>query len=123
LGLVLATGASAGFAQDADLADEAVPASEWMERQVRSVERTLYGAQFRSTLGISAQLRDHPVATNDQKVRLELAHATAAIALGEIEAGDESLRRILELEPGFALTDKDSPKLRRALQNLRKVEP
>lgn len=121
--LIVANGAGVAVAQESLPADEAIPASEWMERQVRSVERTLYGAQFRSALGIAAQLRNHPAATDRQKIRLELAHATAAIALGEEEATEQSLVRILKLDPSFALTVKDSPKLRRALQNVRKAQP
>ena len=121
--LIVSLGPIGAAAQQTALPEEAVPASEWMERQVHRVERTLQGAQFRSALGISAQLRNHRAATDRQKIRLELAHATAAIALGETDASEESLQRILQLDPDFSLTAEDSPKLHRALQNLREVQP
>ena len=123
LGIALSGLPTMAVAQELPADDQAVAASEWMEHQVRSVERTLHGAQFRSALGISAQLRDHPAATTAQRVRLEVAHATAAIALGEVEAGEASLRRVLELDPGFSLTAHDSPKLRRALDRARQATP
>ena len=95
------------------------PASEWMEQQVEAVEDTLREARFRSALGISAQLRRHPAASRQQRVRLELVHATAALALGEEESSQASLSRLLDLEPDFELGEAHSPKLRRALERAR----
>ncbi len=100
-----------------------LPAHEWMERQVRSVERALHNAHFRSALGISEQLRNHPAATDAQKLRLELTRATAALALGDHAASEESLLRVLRLDPEFVLAESHPPKLRSALAAARAASP
>ena len=99
------------------------PAVEWMEQRVKAVEETLREARFRSALGIADQLRRHRAANPRQRVRLELVHATAALALGEEESSQASLVRLLEIDPGFELGEAHSPKLHRALERARGRRP
>lgn len=121
--LALVGAPALAFAQDAPEASEPIAAEEWMDRQIAAVEETLRQARFRSALGISDQLRQHPAATSAQRIRLELAHATAAIALDDDPATRESLLRVLALDPGFAFGADRSPKLRRALVRARQGSP
>ena len=114
-----------GLVRDVIGADVAAapPASEWMGAQVEAVEEMLREARFRSAMGISEQLRSRPAATRDQRVRLELVHATAALALGEDAVSQQSFGRLLAIDPGFELDDTHSPKLRRALERARAANP
>ncbi len=130
LGVVSSGGA---WAQQEDAAAEAPPprvevaaappADGWMGPLVDSVEEALRQARFRSALGIADQLRNHRGATPDQRARLELVRATAALALGDDEASQESFARLLAIDPRFELDDTHSPKLRRALERARRANP
>lgn len=91
------------------------PVDSWMEEQVRAAEETLASAHFRSARGIARQLRGRASASTPQRIRLELVVATASLALGDTAEARASLRRILVIDPGFAVPATAAPKLRRAL--------
>lgn len=90
-------------------------ASARFDADLSALEQSLAEAHFRSVLGIARQFRKLPGATPAQTLRLELAAATAAVALGDDAAAREGFGRVLQVEPGFAFDDEASPKLRRAL--------
>jgi hypothetical protein len=112
--------------RQADAADEAARLQR-ADREIAEIEELLAGAHFHPALGLAEAARDVLDAAgadplhDERRARLEVAIATAEVALGRRAQARESMRRALRAAPGLALDERTtSPTVPEALREARR---
>jgi hypothetical protein len=103
---------------------------ERADREIAEIAELLAGAHFRTALALAESARDLLDAAgedplhDERRARLEVAIATAEVALGRRAQARESMRRALRAAPDLALDERTtSPTVLEALREARRAGP